>query len=181
MRDRRPDVEAAIIRLHRLGFDQRTLRTRFHISPLTVRAVLLQSKVVTDNARDDLAIDYRHTARRLIERVHEVLDDDDLRAKVSAKDASFASASLSERADQMQGHATLTVDVSVEDPGRDEFASLLMGLGGARARTMQRAEVHEQDGAEPAGQAAQAGADRPPDGPQRPLALPPAREEKTDV
>ena len=149
LRAHRPDVAAAMIKLHLAGVSHRQLRKAFNLSPLTVRAILRSSKVVSDNAREGLALDFRHAAGRLCERINEVLDDDDQRGKVSAKDAAFASAQLAERSDAMQGRSTMIVDVLLEDPGREEFASLVMGLGRRKAATMRAeaidAEVSEQE------------------------------------
>ena len=152
LRAHRPDVAEAMIKLYLAGVSHRQLRRAFNVSPLTVRAILRSSKVVSDSAREGLALDFRHTAGRLRERIDEVLDDDDQRGKVGAKDAAFAAAQLAERADAMQGRSTMIIDVLLEDPGRDEFASLVMGLGGRKAATM-RAEAIDAEVIEPTGPA----------------------------
>jgi hypothetical protein len=136
----RPDVADAIVKLHLAGVTYGQMAAAFNISRSTIRSILRASKVVLDSAREGLTTDFRMAAQRLVERVHEVLDDDEQRAKVSAKDASFAAATLSERADTQSGHASQIIDVQVSDAGRDEFMRLAIGLGQARARTMQAAE-----------------------------------------
>ena len=126
LRAERPEVARAIIKLHLSGTSYRAMQDAFNVSPSTIRALLEQSPAVATRAREGLALTFRHGAARLIERVHEVLDDDDQRAKVSAKDAAFAAATLSERADSMQGHATQIVEVQVVDPARDELNAALL-------------------------------------------------------
>ena len=133
LRAKRPDVADAIESLHLAGVTYRQMQQAFHISPSTIRAVLRASKCVAQRAREGLALDFRQTSARLVEHVNEVLDDPDRADKLGAKDAAFSAATLSERADAMQGHATQVVDVLVSDPGRDEFLRLTMGLGRGRA------------------------------------------------
>ena len=158
LRAHRPDVADAIPRLYAAGVTYRMLAAALGVSNHTIRCVLMSAGVATQRAREGLALDMRHASQRLIERVHEVLDDDEQRARLPADKAAYAADQLAERADAITGNATEMIEVVVSDPGRDEFARLAMGLGGARARTMSAAEQAAQGGqAEPAAQIGPAG------------------------
>lgn len=142
LRQHRPDIYQAVANLRRQRVPYATIQRALGVGPNTISAVCKAEKVIVHHAREGLAIDFRHTAQRLIERVDEVLDDPEQRAKLSAKDAAFSASTLSERADAMQGHATSILEVVVSDPGRDDLArlALKMGLMAGQGGTM-RAEV----------------------------------------
>ena len=145
LRRHRPDVAAAIPLLYNAGATYATLQSAFNISPDTIRSILLSSKVVADRARESLALDFRHSAARLNEHLHELLDDKDTRAKIDAKTSAFAAATLAERSDAMQGKATQIFDISVDDAGRDEFSLLVMGLEPQNAGTMREGGKDGED------------------------------------
>ena len=145
LRHHRPDVAEAIPLLYNAGATYATLQAAFNISPDTIRSILLSSKVVADRARESLALDFRHSAARLTEHLHELLDDKDARAKIDAKTSAFAAATLAERSDAMQGKATQIFDISVDDAGRDEFAVLVMGLRVEDAGTMREGGKDGED------------------------------------
>ena len=136
LREQRPDVAEAIIALYLQGVGYRALAQSFRLSNDTIRSVLTHSKIVTDCARMALSTDMRHTSRRLLERVHEVLDDDKARQKLSAKDAAFAADTLAGRAESMEGRAAIQLDVTISDPGRDEFLRLAIGSGRPTPQTL---------------------------------------------
>ena len=124
LRAKRPDVYKAIATMSRERIGVLRIAEYLGVTPGTVLAVRKREGIIID--RTDLAHNMHEAAAMLVTTAQSKLSDPDAVAKLSIKDAAFAAATLSERADSMQGHATQIVEVQVVDPARDELNAALL-------------------------------------------------------
>jgi len=140
---REPRLYRAVVTMSREGIGVHRIAAYLGITEGTVRAVRLREKVTP--SRDDIALNMREAAASLVHAVNRKMEDPEAYAKLGIKDAAFAAATISERADSLQGHATQIIEIQVSDPGRDEFRAAclaamkqppLIGLNAPAAGTM---------------------------------------------
>ena len=123
---RRPDTLEACKVLLAANMTESSIAAVLRMDKRTVKAVREQAGMASGKER--LAGTMHTAAQRLTDHVLCVMDDPERAARVSVKDAAFSAAQLAERAQSLTGNATQSIEVTINDPGRDELAAALLKI-----------------------------------------------------